>query len=39
VTSPAGLDLDRLTAYAPELFGPQVRAELIPGGRSNLSRR
>ncbi|WP_433532153.1 phosphotransferase family protein [Micromonospora sp. CA-263727] len=39
--SPAGLDLDRLggylAAHRPELTGGPLRAELIAGGRSNLT--
>jgi aminoglycoside phosphotransferase (APT) family kinase protein len=35
--SPEGLDLDRLSRYAPELFVGELSAELIAGGRSNLT--
>src|ERR1041384_3636424 len=39
--SPPGLDLARLAAYlferAPELAGPDLSAELAPGGKSNLT--
>jgi aminoglycoside phosphotransferase (APT) family kinase protein len=32
-----GLDLQRLQAYAPQLFPGELSAELVAGGRSNLT--
>jgi aminoglycoside phosphotransferase (APT) family kinase protein len=37
VTIQGDLDLQRLQAYAPELFPGELSAELIAGGRSNLT--
>jgi aminoglycoside phosphotransferase (APT) family kinase protein len=43
VRPPEGLDLDRLAAYLrevrPELAGPPLTAEIIAGGKSNLTYR
>ena len=37
MSSPQGLDLESLKAHAPDLFTGNLSAELIAGGRSNLT--